>query len=134
MPFVELAEWNGSPEVVAWKFLSRDISSKRQRIVNGSQAAFPVHGGVYESPFVAYPIFCASRYECATGYEVKLQARRVQSRWVEAMAMAAMAAVSARRMRGPRVTDCHWCWVKRDISSGVQPPSGPMARASVFVL
>ncbi len=48
--------------------------------------------------------------------------------------MAAMAAVSARRMRGPRVTGCHWCWVKRDISSGVQPPSGPMARAWVIRL
>ncbi len=49
------------------------------------------------------------------------------------MAMAAMAAVSARRMRGPRVTDCHWCWVKREISSGVQPPSGPMAKAWVIL-
>ena len=41
-----------------------------------------------------------------------------------------MAAVSARRMRGPRVTWVHAWVVKRDISSGVQPPSGPMARAS----
>ena len=48
--------------------------------------------------------------------------------------MAAIAAVSARRMRGPRVTGCHWYWVKREISSGVQPPSGPIAMACVPVL
>ena len=46
--------------------------------------------------------------------------------------MAAMAAVSARRMRGPRVTGCQACSVKRDISSGVQPPSGPIAIAWVM--
>ena len=45
------------------------------------------------------------------------------------MAMAAIAAVSARRMRGPRVTGCQAWAVKRSISSGVQPPSGPMASA-----
>lgn len=45
--------------------------------------------------------------------------------------MAAMAAVSARRMRGPRVTGCHWWSRKSCNSSGVQPPSGPMARAWV---
>jgi hypothetical protein len=32
-----------------------------------------------------------------------------QVRWVAATAMAAMAAVSARRMRGPRVTGVHAC-------------------------
>ena len=47
--------------------------------------------------------------------------------------MAAMAAVSARRMRGPSVTGCQLCWVKREISSGVQPPSGPMAMAWVML-
>ena len=53
-----------------------------------------------------------------------------EMRCADTMAMAAIAAVSARRMRGPRVTAVQWWAVKRAISSGVQPPSGPMARAS----
>ena len=47
----------------------------------------------------------------------------------EQMASPAMAAVSARRMRVPKVTCCQLWLVKSCISSAVQPPSGPTARA-----
>jgi hypothetical protein len=50
------------------------------------------------------------------------------------MAMAAMAAVSARRMRGPRVTGVQAWVVNAAISSGVQPPSGPMASATGLLI
>ena len=51
----------------------------------------------------------------------------------EAIAVAATAAVSARRMRGPRVTECQVWSAKSWSSSGVQPPSGPMATATESV-
>ena len=53
MPFIDLVKWNGNPEIAAWKFPSQDLSSKTQLIVNESQEAFLVHGGVYEGPFGA---------------------------------------------------------------------------------
>jgi len=58
----------------------------------------------------------------------------IQVRKVEVIAIAAMAAVSARRIRGPSVTGCQVCSVKRKISSGVQPPSGPMAMVCVVLV
>jgi membrane protease subunit (stomatin/prohibitin family) len=51
MPFIDLVKWNGNPEIAAWKFPSQDLSNRTQLIVNESQEAFLVHGGVYEGPF-----------------------------------------------------------------------------------
>lgn len=46
-------KWNGSPSTLAWKFPSEELSTWTQLIVNESQEAFLVRGGVYEGPFGA---------------------------------------------------------------------------------
>jgi membrane protease subunit (stomatin/prohibitin family) len=53
MAVVDQVKWNGSPNVLAWKFPSEELSTWTQLIVNESQEAFLVHGGVYEGPFGA---------------------------------------------------------------------------------
>ena len=53
MAVIDLVKWNGTPDLLAWKFPSEDLSTWTQLIVNESQEAFLVRGGVYEGPFGA---------------------------------------------------------------------------------
>lgn len=56
MAVIDLVKWNGSPNILAWKYPfanSEELSTWTQLIVNESQEAFLVHGGVYEGPFGA---------------------------------------------------------------------------------
>ena len=53
MAVIDRVKWDGSPEVVAWKFPSEELSTWTQLIVNETQEAFLVRGGVYEGPFGA---------------------------------------------------------------------------------
>jgi membrane protease subunit (stomatin/prohibitin family) len=51
MAVIDLVKWDGSPSLLAWKFPSNELSTATQLIVNESQEAFLVRGGVYEGPF-----------------------------------------------------------------------------------
>lgn len=53
MPVIERVKWDGSPNLLAWKFPSDELATWTQLIVNESQEAFVVHGGVYDGPFGA---------------------------------------------------------------------------------
>ncbi len=53
MAVIDLVKWNGSPTILAWKFPSEELSTWTQLVVNESQEAFLVRGGVYEGPFGA---------------------------------------------------------------------------------
>ena len=54
MPVIDLVKWNGNPNILAWKFPStEELSTWTQLIVNESQEAYLVKGGVYEGPFGA---------------------------------------------------------------------------------
>jgi len=53
MAVIDLVKWNGSPNILAWKFPSEELSTWTQMVVNESQEAFLVRGGVYEGPFGA---------------------------------------------------------------------------------
>ena len=53
MSAIDLVKWNGSPSLLAWKFPSEELSTWTQLIVNESQDAYVVRGGVYEGPFGA---------------------------------------------------------------------------------
>ncbi len=53
MAFIDLVKWDGSPHLLAWKFPSENLSTGTQLIVNESQDAFVVRGGVYDGPFGA---------------------------------------------------------------------------------
>lgn len=53
MAVIDLVKWNGSPNLLAWKFPSEELSTWTQLIVNESQEAFVVRGGAYEGPFGA---------------------------------------------------------------------------------
>jgi membrane protease subunit (stomatin/prohibitin family) len=50
---IDRIKWDGSPDVFAWKFPSEELATWSQLIVNESQEAFLVRGGVYEGPFPA---------------------------------------------------------------------------------
>jgi membrane protease subunit (stomatin/prohibitin family) len=50
---VDLVKWNGTPDLLAWKFPSEELSTWTQLIVGETQEAFLVRGGVYEGPFGA---------------------------------------------------------------------------------
>jgi membrane protease subunit (stomatin/prohibitin family) len=50
---IDLVKWDGSPNILAWKFPSQELSTWTQLIVNESQEAFVVRGGVYDGPFGA---------------------------------------------------------------------------------
>jgi membrane protease subunit (stomatin/prohibitin family) len=50
---IDRVKWDGSPDVLAWKYPSEELSTWTQLIVNESQEAFLVRGGVYEGPFGA---------------------------------------------------------------------------------
>ncbi|MCC6912033.1 MAG: SPFH domain-containing protein, partial [Flavobacteriales bacterium] len=51
MAVIDLVKWNGSPNLLAWKFPSEELSTWTQLIVNESQEAYLVRGGVYDGPF-----------------------------------------------------------------------------------
>lgn len=53
MPIIDRVKWDGPPSIVAWKFPSEELSTWTQLIVNESQEAFVVRGGVYDGPFGA---------------------------------------------------------------------------------
>lgn len=53
MAVVDRVKWDGSPNILAWKFPSQDLSTWTQLIVNETQEAFVVRGGVYDGPFGA---------------------------------------------------------------------------------
>lgn len=56
MPIIDLVKWNGTADLLAWKYPfsnSEQLSTWTQLIVNESQEAFLVRGGVYEGPFSA---------------------------------------------------------------------------------
>ncbi len=53
MAVIDLVKWVGTPQLLAWKFPSEELSTWTQLIVNESQDAFVVRGGVYDGPFGA---------------------------------------------------------------------------------
>jgi len=53
MAIIEVVKWDGNPNILAWKFPSTNLATSSQLIVNESQEAFLVNGGVYEGPFLA---------------------------------------------------------------------------------
>jgi membrane protease subunit (stomatin/prohibitin family) len=53
MAIIDRVKWSGSQGSIAWKFPSEELSTWTQLIVNESQEAFLVRGGVYEGPFGA---------------------------------------------------------------------------------
>lgn len=53
MAIIDLVKWDGSPQLLAWKFPSQELSTWTQLVVNESQEAFVVRGGVYDGPFGA---------------------------------------------------------------------------------
>ncbi|HUY82106.1 MAG TPA: SPFH domain-containing protein [Acidobacteriaceae bacterium] len=53
MAVIDLVKWDGTPQLLAWKFPSEQLSTWTQLIVNESQDAFVVRGGVYDGPFGA---------------------------------------------------------------------------------
>nr|WP_052170929.1 SPFH domain-containing protein [Massilia sp. JS1662] len=53
MAIIDRVKWDGTADVLAWKYPSEELSTWTQLIVNESQEAFLVRGGVYEGPFGA---------------------------------------------------------------------------------
>lgn len=53
MSVIDLVKWDGSPNLLAWKYPSQELSTWTQLIVNESQEAYVVRGGVYDGPFGA---------------------------------------------------------------------------------
>lgn len=53
MAIIDLVKWDGSPQLLAWKYPSQDLSTWTQLVVNESQEAYVVRGGVYDGPFGA---------------------------------------------------------------------------------
>lgn len=53
MAVIDLVKWDGNPSILAWKFPSQELSTWTQLIVNESQEAYLVKGGVYQGPFGA---------------------------------------------------------------------------------
>lgn len=51
MAIIDRVKWDGSPDVFAWKYPSEELSNGTVLIVNESQEAFVVSGGVYDGPF-----------------------------------------------------------------------------------
>jgi len=48
---IDLVKWDGSPDILAWKFPSTELSTWTQLVVNETQEAFFVLGGLYDVPF-----------------------------------------------------------------------------------
>ncbi len=53
MAVIDLVKWNAPEDTIAWKFPSGELSTWTQLVVNESQDAYLVSGGVYEGPFGA---------------------------------------------------------------------------------
>ena len=53
MAIIDRVKWDGSPDILAWKYPSEELATWTQLIVNESQTAYLVRGGVYEGPFGA---------------------------------------------------------------------------------
>lgn len=53
MAIVDRVKWDGVPDILAYKYPSSELSTWTQLIVNESQEAFLVRGGIYEGPFGA---------------------------------------------------------------------------------
>lgn len=53
MAVIDRVKWDGSAQLLAWKFPSDELATWTQLIVNESQEAFVVRGGVYDGPFGA---------------------------------------------------------------------------------
>ncbi len=53
MAIIDRVKWDGSPDILAWKFGSENLSTATQLIVSESQEAFLVKEGVYQGPFLA---------------------------------------------------------------------------------
>lgn len=53
MAVIDRVSWAGSPDTLAWRYPSDELSTWTQLIVNESQEAFVVRGGVYDGPFGA---------------------------------------------------------------------------------
>lgn len=53
MGIVDRVKWDGTPDILAYKYPITELSTWTQLIVNESQEAFLVRGGVYEGPFGA---------------------------------------------------------------------------------
>jgi membrane protease subunit (stomatin/prohibitin family) len=47
----EVVKWMGSPDEIVWRYPSEELATWSQLVVNESQEAFLVRGGVYEGPF-----------------------------------------------------------------------------------
>ena len=49
---IDLVKWDTrNPKLLAWKFPSQELSTWTQLIVNETQEAYLVSGGVYEGPY-----------------------------------------------------------------------------------
>ncbi len=53
MAIIDVVKWDGSPHVLAWKYPSEALSTWTQLIVNETQEAYLVKGGVYVGPIEA---------------------------------------------------------------------------------
>ena len=51
MPIIDFVKWNGTPDLLAWKYPSEELSTYTQLVVNESQEAFLVREGKYQGPF-----------------------------------------------------------------------------------
>lgn len=51
LAIIDLLKWSGSNDIIVWKHPSEELSTWTQLIVNESQEAYLVRGGVYEGPF-----------------------------------------------------------------------------------
>lgn len=51
MAIIDRVKWDGSPDVFAWKYPSESLTNGTVLIVNESQEAYVVSGGVYDGPF-----------------------------------------------------------------------------------
>lgn len=51
MAIIDFVKWDGANNELAWKFPSEELSTWTQLIVNESQEAYLLRGGVFEGPF-----------------------------------------------------------------------------------
>jgi membrane protease subunit (stomatin/prohibitin family) len=53
MAIIDRVKWDGTPDIVAYKYPAEDLSTATQLVVNETQEAFLVKEGVYQGPFLA---------------------------------------------------------------------------------
>ena len=51
MAVIDRVKWDGAPNTFAWKYPSESLTNGTQLIVNESQEAYVVSGGIYDGPF-----------------------------------------------------------------------------------